>query len=391
MSHYETTVRLTHISTSSKARSGLSVADAVGAAKAHLRYITRDDAAQPGDVLARSNGAILDGSPDDLKAAAKAAIDNRSQRHTDAHGVRLADKLIVSLPRDATMDEQRTMCAAILSDFCGDSEAFGMAAIHTDKRGNPHAHFLFVDGLESIEAAKARRPDAQRVRRADALRLNEGGNRQEVRERVAASINATAAPAGRRMAEVRSLEARGIDRTPQRHEGPQVADRLARHPDRPTFTRRVYNRLKSNADALRKRLQRDTIEGASIDPDDIPSRYRKGWIGTALRDWRQRVSAHRTRGQDRTSGQMVEDGAAAFVADWAEQEPPSPTLPPLVANPTPPAGPTVRDPERRAQAIQAAKEAARVRTPADFHEFADPPGSSRQGERPRGRDRGDER
>ena len=41
------------------------------------------------------------------------------------------------------------MCAAILSDFTRDSEAFGMAAIHTDKRGNPHAHFLFVDGLES--------------------------------------------------------------------------------------------------------------------------------------------------------------------------------------------------------------------------------------------------
>ena len=98
MSHYETTVRLTHISTSSKARSGLSVADAVGAAKAHLRYITRDDAAQPGDVIARSNGVILDGSPDDLKAAAREAIDKRSQRHTDAYGVRLADRLIVSCP-----------------------------------------------------------------------------------------------------------------------------------------------------------------------------------------------------------------------------------------------------------------------------------------------------
>ena len=93
------------------------------------------------------------------------------------------------------------MCAAILADFTADSEAFGMAAIHTDKRGNPHAHFLFVDGLESIAAAKARRPDAQRVRRADALRLNEGGNRQEVRERIAATINAVAAPAGRRLAE----------------------------------------------------------------------------------------------------------------------------------------------------------------------------------------------
>lgn len=359
MSHYETTVRLTHISTSSKARSGLSVADAVGAAKAHLRYITRDDAAQPGDVIARSNGVILDGSPDDLKAAAREAIDKRSQRHTDAYGVRLADRLIVSLPRDATMDEQRTMCAAILSDFCGDSEAFGMAAIHTDKRGNPHAHFLFVDGLESIAAAKARRPDAQRVRRADALRLNEGGNRQEVRERIAATINAVAAPAGRRLAEVRSFKERGIDREPQRHEGPQVADKLAREPDRPTFTRRVYNRLKSNADALRKRLQRDTIEGASIDPDDIPSRYRKGWIGTALRDWRQRVSAERTKGQDLTAVQMVDDGCAAFVASWSEQEPPAATLPPFIANPPPAPSDHDRSEEKR-QAIRAAvQEAAR--------------------------------
>ena len=137
MSHYETTVRLTHISTSSKARSGLSVADAVGATKAHLRYITRDDAAQPGDVIARSNRVILDGSPDDLKAAAREAIDKRSQRHTDAYGVRLADRLIVSLPRDATMDEQRTMCAAILADFTADSEAFGMAAIPRTSAGTP--------------------------------------------------------------------------------------------------------------------------------------------------------------------------------------------------------------------------------------------------------------
>ena len=360
MSHYETTVKLSHISTSTKGRSSLSVAAAVGAAQAHLRYITRDDAAQPGDVIARSNGAILDGSPADLKAAARAAIDARSQRHTDAYGVRLADKLIVSLPRDATMDEQRTMCAAILTDFTRDSEAFGMAAIHTDKRGNPHAHFLFVDGLESLDAAKARRPDAKRVRRADALRLNEGGNRQEVRERIAATINAVAAPAGRRLAEVRSFKERGIDREPQRHEGPQVADKLAREPDRPTFTRRVYNRLKSNADALRKRLQRDTIEGASIDPDDIPSRYRKGWIGTALRDWRQRVSAERTKGQDLTAVQMVDDGCAAFVASWSEQEPPAATLPPFIANPPPAPSDTDRNEERRQTIRNAAKEALRM-------------------------------
>ena len=158
MSHYETTVRLTHISTSTKGRSGLSVADAVGAAKANLRYITRDDAAQPGNIIARSNGAILDGSPADLKAAARSAIEARSERHTDAYGVRLADKLIVSLPRDSTLDEQRTMCAAILSDFTRDSEAFRDGGDPTDKRGNPHAHFLFVDGLESLDAAKLAAP-----------------------------------------------------------------------------------------------------------------------------------------------------------------------------------------------------------------------------------------
>lgn len=378
MSHYETTVKLSHISTSTKGRNGLSVAAAVGAATAHLRYITRDDAAQPGDVIARSNGAILDGSPADLKAAARAAIDARSQRHTDAYGVRLADKLIVSLPRDATMDEQRTMCAAILTDFTRDSEAFGMVAIHTDKRGNPHAHFLFVDGLESLDAAKARRPDAKRVRRADALRLNEGGNRPEVRERIAATINAVAAPAGRRLAEVRSFKDRGIDREPQQHEGPQVADKLARQPDRNTFPRRVYARLKANADALRGRLQRDTIEGASIDPEDIPSRYRKGWIGSALRDWRQRVSAHRTRGQDRTTGQMVDDGAMAFVADWAEQEPPSPTMPPLIANPTPPPFPIVRHPELRQERYKSAYERMRERARAAQQDTTPPPRQRRR-------------
>ena len=135
------------------------------------------------------------------------------------------------------------------------------------------------------------------MRRADALRLNEGGNRQEVRERVAAAINATAAPAGRRLAEVRSLKDRGIDREPQQHEGPQVADRIARVPDKPTFTRRVMARLKANVTQMRGRLERDTHEGASIDTDDMPKRYRKGWMGTALRDWARRVSVERTRGR----------------------------------------------------------------------------------------------
>lgn len=347
MAHYETTVRLSHISTSSKARSGLSVADAVGGAKANLRYITRDDAAEDGNIIARTNGQFLDGPPDELKAAARNAIDDRSQKHTDAYGVRLADKLIVSLPNDATITEQRQMCATILEDFTADSEAFGMAAIHTDKAGNAHAHFLFVDGRESLEAAKARRPDAKRVRRADALRLNEGGNRQEVRARVAASINAVALPAGRKAAEVRSYADRGIQQEPQRHEGPQVADKLDRAPDSPTaLTGGIFKRLKANAVALRKRLERETAEGASIDADEIPARYRKGWLGGTLFGWMRAQNAKRTAGQQATSLDAIDAGTADFVADWPQQAPPA-----LPAAARPEVRQTLKEAAQRAESI----------------------------------------
>ena len=204
MSHYETTVRLTHISTSSKARSGLSVADAVGAAKAHLRYITRDDAAQPGDVIARSNGGHPDGSPDDLKAAAREAIDKRSQRHTDAYGVRLADRLIVSLPRD---DDGRAA-----HHVRGHPRRLHRGQRSLRDGRHPHGQARNPTRISCSwmvsNPSPPPRPAAptRSVRRADALRLNEGGNRQEVRERIAATINAVAAPAGRRLAEVRSFK-----------------------------------------------------------------------------------------------------------------------------------------------------------------------------------------
>ena len=143
-----------------------------------------------------------------------------------------------------------------------------------------------------------------------------------------------------------------------------MADRIARVPDKPTFTRRVMARLKANVTQMRGRLERDTHEGASIDTDDMPKRYRKGWMGTALRDWARRVSVERTRGQDRTSGQMVDDGSMAFIADWAEQEPPSPTLPPLIANPTPPPAPSFAIPSCGRSARESAYERLQERARA---------------------------
>ena len=152
-----------------------------------------------------------------------------------------------------------------------------------------------------------------------------------------------------------------------------MADKLAREPDRPTFTRRVYNRLKSNADALRKRLQRDTIEGASIDPYDIPSRYRKGWIGTALRDWRQRVSAERTKGQDLTAVQMVDDGCAASSPAGQSKNRRPPPCPHSSQIRRQPQATTTGSEEKR-QAIRAAVQEAARRLE---HAAAKPPAAQR--------------
>ena len=367
MATYEMTVKVSHISTSTKGRTDLSATDAVGAAKANLRYITRDDAAEAGNVIARTNGQFIEGTTDDLKRAARDSIEKRAEKHNDAYGVRLADKMVVSLPNDATIAEQREMCGDILTAFTADSEAFGIAAIHTDKSGNAHAHFLFVDGLETREAALARRPDAKRVRRADQLRMNEGGNRQEIRATVAGCVNRISAENGRRIAEVRSFKDRGIEREPQKHEGPQISDKLDRYPESPlSLTTNAFKRLKANAISLRQRLEREAIPGASISNADIPARQKKGWLGGAWFNWLRQTNQARTKGQDKTTEQDLDAGVDAFVADWSKQAPEAAHRSgPRTKPPTPstaiqtPARGAPDDEERRKAALAFAKERAR--------------------------------
>lgn len=232
MVSYAATINIRHISTSAKARGGLSAGAARKAALNNLAYICRADAAADFDIIGHCQGETLIAEDAIDRAAMREmsrwAINARAERHTDANGVRLADKLIVSLPRDATCEHHREMVAGIVSNLGADSNAWLVAAIHRDRRGNPHAHILAIDGLEAHEAAKARRPEAQRVRRRDALRLNEGGNRQVLRARIAAQINAISLREGYRLAEVRSLTEQGIERIAQAHDGPRGSARRTR-------------------------------------------------------------------------------------------------------------------------------------------------------------------
>jgi hypothetical protein len=231
MPSYAATINIRHISTSTRGRSPLSIDAAHSAAMGNLRYICRAEV-ENFDIIGHSQGETLiaknaiDRSA--MREMTQWAINARAERHTEANGVRLADKLIISLPADATDRHHREMVSAILADLGSDSDAWLVAAIHRDRRGNPHAHILAVDGLETFRAAQARRPDAQRVRRRDALRLNEGGNRQALRARIAAQINTISEREGYRRAEVRSLAAQGVERAPQTHYGPQGSARRQR-------------------------------------------------------------------------------------------------------------------------------------------------------------------
>jgi hypothetical protein len=226
---YAATINIRHISTSPKARGGLSAGAARKAALDNLGYICRADAAADFDIIGHCQGETLIAEDVTDRAAmrdmSRWAIDARAERHADANGIRLADKLIVSLPCDATAEHHREMVGRIVAELGRDSDAWLVAAIHRDRSGNPHAHILAIDGLETRDAATARRPDAKRVRRRDALRLNEGGNRQMLRQRIADQINAVSDAHGYRQAEVRSLEDQGIQRAAQSHDGPHGSAR----------------------------------------------------------------------------------------------------------------------------------------------------------------------
>ena len=174
---------------------------------------------------------------------------------------------------------------------------------------------------------------------------------------MAACINAVSAENGRRLAEVRSYKDRGIEREPQRHEGPQVSDKLDRVDSKATaITGGVFSRLKANAIGLRKRLEREAIEGASIQSEDIPKRYRKGWFGGVWLDRLRQINKRRTAGQDESSQNAVYDDVTAFVSDWPQQAPE-----PIQKAQEMPAGPPPFPPTDtlRPQVRQSIKEAAR--------------------------------
>ena len=239
----ELTTTIRRVSSSPKARSGLSPAAAAGRAVASIRYITRSTAAE----AVEWSGARLDAAAPEGHKAVKAALADAIHERAQEGGKQgrvIAGRFIVSLPigwpLEARQEALRQVCAHLAPPG---SDALAMGALHNDKPDNPHMHILAVDGLEAPELARARAdarkakqeamppgspPKAVLARRRDALRLNDLKRPKELRRDIAAILNAIAQREGLDGVEWRSFADRGITRPATTHDGPEKRARQRR-------------------------------------------------------------------------------------------------------------------------------------------------------------------
>jgi hypothetical protein len=216
----ELTTTFRGISSAPAARSGKSPSDAVAAGAAHLRYIDRDSAAgeRASSNVIESNG-VAAATPAQVRSAMRERMAVVADKNGKT-GSRVLEKGIVSLPNgwppEACQEALERVCTHLAPPS---SEAMAYAVLHTDKPGNRHFHFAAIDGLESREAALARRPDAKRVRRANVLRMGDMGRPKDLRHEIGCILNSIAQERGLERVETRSFAERGIDDKPMKHEG----------------------------------------------------------------------------------------------------------------------------------------------------------------------------
>lgn len=223
----ELTTRFDGITTGARpGRARLSVKQAAQKAIANLRYIARPAAVRPGDTVALNLGNAEGANSKAWQTVMRDALRCRASRG-GRKGIRLAEKLMCSLPNDFDGEPAREAVRLIAKRLAaGSPDVKIYAAIHTDRPNNLHAHFLVIDGLETREQAKKRvGGNAKRVRPRSVVRLNDRGRPKELRKMFAGAINEVAERHGLMRVEHRSFRDRGKARRPGNHLGPRRAKR----------------------------------------------------------------------------------------------------------------------------------------------------------------------
>lgn len=174
-------------------------------AAAHISYITRKSALsflESGGIPASKKGAM--------------AFLNRVEDYSRANA-RVADKLLLALPRELTSDQRRELVRAFGHAVSG-GRAPWVAAIHEKGKDaqNPHCHFVLVDRDKDT---------GKRV-----FQTSEKGSTERLRRLWEDYANHALAQAKRpERIDRRTLEAQGITRTPTIHVGVRARELMRKN------------------------------------------------------------------------------------------------------------------------------------------------------------------
>lgn len=182
-------------------------------AAAHIRYIARPGAAT--HVMAERMPENKGRAQRWLRAAEKA----------DRTNARVADKLVIALPRELTLDQNIALVRAF-ADRLTKGRASWFAALHTrgKDRQNPHVHLLVRDrDIETGQRVVMFSAGLKEVSQRAAKGQSAPTTLQQIRELWEQDANAALQAAGRHeRIDRRRLAAQGLERSPQVHEGPNI-------------------------------------------------------------------------------------------------------------------------------------------------------------------------
>jgi hypothetical protein len=182
-------------------------------AAAHIRYIAR-----PGAV----SHVLAERMPED-KGRAQRWL--RAAEKADRKNARVADKLVIALPRELTADQNLALVRAF-AERLTKGRASWFAAIHArgKDRDNPHVHLLVRDrDVQTGERVVMFSAGPKEVSQRAAKGQSAPTTLNQIRELWEHEANAALAAVGRReRIDRRRLLAQGLARAPQVHEGPNI-------------------------------------------------------------------------------------------------------------------------------------------------------------------------
>jgi hypothetical protein len=188
-------------------------------AAAHIRYITRKEAV---------TYVMAERMPEGRVAAMRWL---RSEEKADRVNARVADKLVIALPRELSA-QQRIELLWSFAEELSQGRASWFAAIHAKgkDRDNPHAHLLVRDrdvrtGERVVMFSAGQKEAAQRAAKGQKAPTT----LRQIREMWAKHANRALERAGRKeRVDHRRLVDQGLRRLAQVHEGPNVRAMHAR-------------------------------------------------------------------------------------------------------------------------------------------------------------------